>query len=315
MDDGVIVRRASMEDYNAVMDINKHVYSGLDYIPSQYLDMAQDPDFVLYVCEQEGKVIAFEAVCEVNGGHTLMMRSARVHKDYQGRGLLLKLRKQIEMDFSRNPLVHSIASSLAATVKYRENASFLAKNTLMFERVLFYHTCNIQEAIEKTTVKSNAQQISSQEFCNLFENEKLMKYLFPWQRVAINSWHLRLIAENRRHIDRQKPVIFISQGLEQCGGFLTLGLVIRVPVGLSLHLEIYGSSDDTELEKHLYSQMLAVTGLTSEKVHLMSYCDTTLEPSVISKLYARLEFHVMDNPFRTLKFFEEDFHPDVAEST
>ncbi|XP_046574644.1 histidine N-acetyltransferase-like [Haliotis rubra] len=309
MDNGVIVRRASLEDYNAVLDINRHVYFGLDYLPSQYADMAQDPDFTLYVCEYEGRVIAFEAVCEINGGQTLMMRSARVHEEYQGQGLLMKLRKQIEKDFTGHPVVNSFACSLTANTKYRENVSFRARNKLILERALFYHSFNIQEVLEKTTVRSQTKQISSQDFCDLFQNKSLMKYLFPWDRVAINSWHLRPIAENIRHIDRQKPVIFISQDLEEGQGFLTIGLVIRVPAGISLHLEIYGSGDDSELEKHLYSHVLALKGLSSDNVHLLTYCDMTLESSVIFRLYERLELHVMDNPFKSLQFFEEDFHP------
>ncbi|XP_067675927.1 histidine N-acetyltransferase-like [Haliotis asinina] len=308
MDGGVIVRRASLEDCSAVLDINRHVYFGLDYLPSQYTDMAQDPDFTLYVCEHEERVIAFEAVCEVNGGETLMMRSARINEEYQGQGLLMKLRKQIKQDFTGHPLVNSFASSLTANTKYRANASFLAKNKLVLERALFYHSFNIQEVLEKTTVRSKTKQISSQDLCNLFQNKKLMKYLFPWDRVAINSWHLRPVAENKRHIDRQKPVIFISKDLEKGHGFLTMGLVIKVPVGISLHLEIYGNGDDSELEKHLHSHVLAVKGLSSDNVHLLTYCDMTLDASVICSLYDRLELNVMDNPFKTLQFFEEDIH-------
>ena len=33
----VRIRRATVEDYEAVMDINKNVYDGMDYLPARYM--------------------------------------------------------------------------------------------------------------------------------------------------------------------------------------------------------------------------------------------------------------------------------------
>jgi len=53
----VIVRRAVLGDYEAVLDINRNIYAGFDYVPALYFTYFHDNQHVIYVLEQDGQLV------------------------------------------------------------------------------------------------------------------------------------------------------------------------------------------------------------------------------------------------------------------
>jgi len=53
----VIVRRAVLGDYEAVLDINRKVYAGFDYVSALYFTYFHDHQHVIYVLEQDGQLV------------------------------------------------------------------------------------------------------------------------------------------------------------------------------------------------------------------------------------------------------------------
>ena len=53
----VTCRRATLNDYEAVMDINRNVYSGFDYLPYEYKQFTKSPNRIGFVGELDGKVV------------------------------------------------------------------------------------------------------------------------------------------------------------------------------------------------------------------------------------------------------------------
>ena len=51
-------RRATLEDYEGVMDINRNVYNGLDYLPDLYDRYISDPFRLAYVAVIDGKIVS-----------------------------------------------------------------------------------------------------------------------------------------------------------------------------------------------------------------------------------------------------------------
>ena len=47
----VRVRLATTEDYEAIMDINRNVYGGVDYLPALYFTFQHNPEIYSFVAE------------------------------------------------------------------------------------------------------------------------------------------------------------------------------------------------------------------------------------------------------------------------
>ena len=58
MADNFLIREATPADYKAVMDINRNVYYGLDYLPVWYHIFLQSPDCHCFVYELNGKIVS-----------------------------------------------------------------------------------------------------------------------------------------------------------------------------------------------------------------------------------------------------------------
>ena len=56
---GFAVRPALPGDYEAVLDINRDVYAGLDYLPIYYHIYMQSPDCHSFVCTLDGKIVSW----------------------------------------------------------------------------------------------------------------------------------------------------------------------------------------------------------------------------------------------------------------
>ena len=54
------IRTATDDDYDVVMNINRNVYYGFDYLPARYMEYRRDPNRHMYVVEMNGKVVSVE---------------------------------------------------------------------------------------------------------------------------------------------------------------------------------------------------------------------------------------------------------------
>ena len=58
----IVVRRARLDDYEAVLDIDRNVYDDLDYLPTMYHTLVQDPNVDPFLIEIDGKVVSISYV-------------------------------------------------------------------------------------------------------------------------------------------------------------------------------------------------------------------------------------------------------------
>ena|SRR6218665_4142989 len=56
------MRCATFDDLNAIMDINDDIYEGLDYMPALFYTFMQSKLHVLYVYEEDGKLVSFTLI-------------------------------------------------------------------------------------------------------------------------------------------------------------------------------------------------------------------------------------------------------------
>ena len=55
---GVTVRRATLADREGVLDIDRMLFDGLDYMEAKYTVLLQDPNFRGYVAEADGRIVS-----------------------------------------------------------------------------------------------------------------------------------------------------------------------------------------------------------------------------------------------------------------
>ncbi len=52
------IRKATVDDYEGVLNINTDVYDGTDYLPIMYHHFIRDPKADCYVAEVDGKIVS-----------------------------------------------------------------------------------------------------------------------------------------------------------------------------------------------------------------------------------------------------------------
>lgn len=57
MDSDIVVRRATADDYEAVMNITDDLWDGNDYLPTLYHVFLQTKQHVFYVAEIHGRLV------------------------------------------------------------------------------------------------------------------------------------------------------------------------------------------------------------------------------------------------------------------
>ena len=67
---GVEISLASHKDYEGVMDIDRNMYDGVDYLPWKYMEYLKDPRRMCVVSRIGGKIVAFHMFYIVDEGMT-----------------------------------------------------------------------------------------------------------------------------------------------------------------------------------------------------------------------------------------------------
>ena len=55
---GLTVRRATLADQEGILDIDRLLFGGLDYMEAMYTVLLQDPNFRGYVTEADGQIVS-----------------------------------------------------------------------------------------------------------------------------------------------------------------------------------------------------------------------------------------------------------------
>ncbi|XP_005100122.2 histidine N-acetyltransferase [Aplysia californica] len=97
----VVIRPARMTDYSSVVEGIGDVYWGRDYLPAKYTEFLQDPDFLCFVAEVDGEVVAFYLGELVDNRQTVDKRAGRVKDGYKGQGIFSKLSDTIEAEVTK----------------------------------------------------------------------------------------------------------------------------------------------------------------------------------------------------------------------
>ncbi|KAK6183167.1 hypothetical protein SNE40_010696 [Patella caerulea] len=195
MADRLVIRQATLEDYQGVMDIGK-VYHGRDYLPAMYGTYLKK--FNCYVGEIDGEIVAFHGDRLVDGGATIATAAARVKESYQGHGILGAMLKYVYDSYKH---VTSVKYETMTTnnVNIGVNGERIKRKfTQILERVYVEIIGEVgdfkPDAIEYDQLK--VQELSSENLKDIFESKDMCSKLFPGERIVPNWYPYRLLPEN-----------------------------------------------------------------------------------------------------------------------
>ncbi|CAH1786777.1 unnamed protein product, partial [Owenia fusiformis] len=86
MSSTAICRRATMKDHKAIIEMDNMVYNGVDYLDANYPLYMQQPYRFCFLCEDNGKVMAYSQQTLVDGGKTLIGQAGRSRPGHRGEG-------------------------------------------------------------------------------------------------------------------------------------------------------------------------------------------------------------------------------------
>ncbi|XP_023279650.1 probable N-acetyltransferase 16 [Seriola lalandi dorsalis] len=78
---------ATEEDFDEIMAMSQDIYGGLDYLPTRYTNWLQETNRTVILARKQGKVIALESVCVIDGGETMLVEGLRVAPQERGKGV------------------------------------------------------------------------------------------------------------------------------------------------------------------------------------------------------------------------------------
>ena len=111
----MIFRVATPGDYNAVMDINRNIYDGFDYLPALYMKFVRDPNYRITLAELDGEVVAMASAYIMDGGKSVMGMAARVKTTHLNKGIWGKMRSKSDAE---DPIYKDVDTFVAASARW-----------------------------------------------------------------------------------------------------------------------------------------------------------------------------------------------------
>ncbi|XP_076071773.1 histidine N-acetyltransferase-like [Mytilus galloprovincialis] len=140
-----MIRRATIEDYDAVISILPGKDYDGDYLPDYFHMLMNNQSIKAYVYILDGKITGFQIVYLVDGGTTGVMRSGRIRKDTQGKGVLRKLGEFImEKNPSLTHVVFATGTNVPTIFQNIRNGEY----QFVAKRVCLYYQTNKHSLIE-----------------------------------------------------------------------------------------------------------------------------------------------------------------------
>nr|KAG5694024.1 hypothetical protein BaRGS_002478 [Batillaria attramentaria] len=184
------MRAATLSDYNAVVAIDRDVYSGLDYLPATYPTLLQKPGSSAYVYEKGERVVGFVIADLVDGGQTLVTSAARIAADCRKGGMYSRFIRQVFQQFrgSRHP--DYVAFSTNNFNMAANGHKLLKTYRIVEERVITTVLVDLTQAKQKVLREDSdvpaLKQQSREDIEDMMSlSQSYLKLLFPNGRVTV----------------------------------------------------------------------------------------------------------------------------------
>ncbi|XP_067661337.1 histidine N-acetyltransferase-like [Haliotis asinina] len=314
-------RRAILEDFAGVVNINPNVLRGRDYVPARYDRIITDPNMSAYVAEVDNKIVAFACARLLDGGRTFLLLSGRVHVSYQGQGIMGKLVRHIKGRHSNNsnilyesfvtdggnPLLSQVSQNSSEVLTRRVHCFAFPLHDIPLD-ALKLHGTQIS-----TPTQEHLEKLMSENNCRLFPGGRL---IVDWIPLRTDPQNVPLMIKTTHfHTDKSPE--------QDC---LSFGSSYPCNIGLAYNLDIYGNHPES-LRAHLHAHLLKIAhnvqrsreyccdvvdkahGGNPVNVHLLVYTCMTVDTAILQTLH-KLGFPQMEYPVKTQIVMEKSFEKE-----
>lgn len=247
-----VIRRATIEDYDAVISILPGKDYDGDYLPDYFHMLMNNPCYKAYVYILDGKITGFQGVYLVDDGITGVMRSGRVRKDTQGKGVLGKFGGFI---MEQNPsLTHVVFATGTNVPTIYQN---IRKGVYRFvaKRVCLYYQANKHSLIEHLPEMETLEKtkvLNQNDLIQIIKQQNLSSQMFKDNRIIIDTVPYRLMESNIPMILMERTKAVASYLDDNKKSIVTFGSYFKLSNGeLFCNLDIYGDVGKA-LAHHIY---------------------------------------------------------------
>ncbi|XP_067661338.1 histidine N-acetyltransferase-like [Haliotis asinina] len=327
-DVNVTFRKATIDDYEGVMDINHHVHHGRDYLPAGYHSTVTDPNISALVGEVDNQIIAFGCGRLVDGCRTLLFTGGRRHGSVRGQGVMDRLLQLLRSRYSSNDnILYEVFDT-----EYGHHVlslPFTRGFSLVLKRPVYcfpFHMNDIH--LRKLPLNDNQFSVpTQQDLERLMSNKQNHGYLFPADRLIVNRIPFRAHPQNVPLTFAVEACFHTGKSPREC---LSFGKSYWCKLGLAYNLDIYGD-DPVGFRAHVYKHLQEIANIpkirremyrskngsereaqdeADERVHLLILGSESVDMSVVYDALSSIGINNADWPESARVVLERDCRLD-----
>ena len=165
----------------------------------------------------------------------------------------------------------------------------VSQEFLLFQIILPYTASidQLQQLIQPASMPK-LEVVTDTILATYFASERISCYLFPHERILVNSIPYRLLSSNIPLIMKNSSITEIYSDVEVgdngCTGLLSVGTVypVKQPV-FAYNIEMYGD-DINSLEPHIFRHLKRMTQRTYGKISIHVVVDENMSHTTVDKV-------------------------------
>ncbi|XP_046576433.1 uncharacterized protein LOC124284389 [Haliotis rubra] len=321
----VIFRKATINDYEGVMDINHHVLRGRDYLPAGYHSTVTDPNLSALLGEVDNRIIAFVCGRLVDGCRTVLFMFGRTHATFRGQGVMGRLLHYLRSSYSGN---NNILYEMFLTEYGHPMLShpYSQGFSRVLKRPVHCFPFHMND-LHLNQVPLNGVQFSiptQQDLERLMSDKQTHGYLFPGDRLIVNRIPLRAHPQNIPLMFAVEACFHTGESPREC---LSFGKSYWCKLGLAYNIDIYGD-DPVGLRAHVYKHLQEIANIAQirremyrredgsrreehdeadERVHLLIFGSESVDMSIVYDALSSLGINNAEWPDKAQVVIEGDF--------
>ncbi|KAK7479551.1 hypothetical protein BaRGS_00029188 [Batillaria attramentaria] len=270
---------ASLSDYQAVVDIDKHVCHGLDRLPGQFSSYVDGPGVQGYTYKKGGRTVGFVSALLMDGGLTLGTTAGRLAPDCRGSGMYGRFKRRLleQYDSEHPETLHYTITVDNTNNKAETDTRLLAKFARVLEKATKVVKLDV-EAVDMSRQKppgTSIRELSpSDVHAMMTRDPEHLRHLFPEGRILLRPKWLpfRIMAENTELVSDHSNVFVASEekvSSEQKdplfpGELLTCGGYYRCKRGICYNLDMFGTGSTQQVRAHVEWHVTRLAGVAED---------------------------------------------------
>ncbi|CAH1798936.1 unnamed protein product [Owenia fusiformis] len=274
---GVKYRMATIHDFKGVMDINRNIYNGLDYLQSTYKESFGNSKKYLGVATVENDIVAFTMHSVVDDWNSFIRQASRVKMGFQGQGLIPNLGYYIQKNIMENhPMLNQFYDTVdnwdevksRLSTKKQEYKPKMKRSVVSFDANPFeFHQSirNIIKAEKPIGYELNKIQMPVMpEIASMLEECEKGR-LFPTGFILANWSPYRIqYTSNYKLILEDTKTVFVTT--DEKGRLLSIsfGTHIDTPSAMRYTTDYYGTSEQDAIY-HIMKHVILISQMDQER--------------------------------------------------